>query len=152
MSKPALTEDIAFKALGEFFRDKPFVFFGSGMSCAIDSGFGMPALKDALLSGIPNASLSGQDLKEWTAVRNDIAGGMDLESAMDQVSTEPLLKRITSTSAQFIAEQDRKYAYQIAEGHVSWPAGALLQKLVDTLPPGDPVLHVLTPNYDLLFE
>lgn len=152
MSKPALTEDIAFKALGEFFRDKPFVFIGSGMSCAIDACFGMPALKDALLAGIPDSSLSGQDLVEWTAVRNDIANGIDLENAMNQVSTEPLLQRITSTSAQVMAEQDRKYAYRIAEGSVSWPAGDLLQKLVDTLPPGDPVLHVLTPNYDLLFE
>ena len=62
MSKPALIKAIAFKALGEFFRDKPFVFFGSGMSCAIDSGFGVHALKDALLAGIPDSSLSGQDL------------------------------------------------------------------------------------------
>jgi len=152
MSKPVLTEEIAFKALGEFFRDKPFVFFGTGMSCAIDSCFGMPALKDALLSEISDSSLSGQELEEWKAVRNDIANGMDLESAMDQVSTESLLHRITSTSAQFMVEQDRKYAHEIAEGRVSWPAGALLQKLVDTLPAGDPVLHVLTPNYDLLFE
>lgn len=152
MAKPVLTEVIAFKALGEFFRDKPFVFFGSGMSCAIDSCFGMPALKDALLAGIPDSSLSGQDLEEWKAVRGDIAGGMDLESAMNQVSTEALVKRITSTSAQFMVDADRKYAHEIAEGRVSWPAGALLQKLVDTLPTGDPVLHVLTPNYDLLFE
>jgi hypothetical protein len=35
MSKPTLTEEIAFKTLGEFFRDKPLVFFGTGVSCAI---------------------------------------------------------------------------------------------------------------------
>lgn len=152
MSNPALTEAVAIKSLGEFFRDKPFVFFGSGMSCAVDNSFGMSALKDALLAGIPDSCLSVQDLEEWKAVQSDLADGKDLESAMNQVSTESLVKKITSTSAQFMVELDRKYAHQMAAGSVSWPAGALLKKLVDALPAGDPVLHVLTPNYDLLFE
>ena len=45
---PSLTEEIAVTAIREFFGDKPFVFFGTGMSCALDSRFGMPSLKDEL--------------------------------------------------------------------------------------------------------
>ena len=35
---------------------------------------------------------------------------------------------------------------------MQWPATAIFRRLVDTLPEGDPILHVLTPNYDTLFE
>ena len=45
-----LTEDIAGEALRNFFREKPFLFFGTGLSCALDARFGMLALKDALVS------------------------------------------------------------------------------------------------------
>ena len=50
MSASILTEDIAVEALRNFFREKPFLFFGTGMSCAIDTRFGMGALKDALIA------------------------------------------------------------------------------------------------------
>ena len=41
---PLLTEEIAINAIRDFFRGKPFVIFGTGMSCALDVRFGMPAL------------------------------------------------------------------------------------------------------------
>jgi hypothetical protein len=152
MPAAPLTEEIAFKALGDFFRDKPFVFFGTGMSCAVDSCFGMPALKEALFAGIKDADLPADEQAQWTSVKNAFDKGADLETALNEVTSASLLARITSTSADFIVASDKKYAHLIAEGKASWPAGALLKQLVDRLPNGDPVLHVLTPNYDLLFE
>ena len=45
---PSLTEDIAIEAIPDFLTDKPFVVFGTGMSCALDPRFGMPALEQEL--------------------------------------------------------------------------------------------------------
>ena len=53
MDKPILTKDIAYKALQDFFDDKPFVLFATGTSCAVDQGFGMGALEADLKEKIP---------------------------------------------------------------------------------------------------
>ena len=40
------------KAFRAFFKTTPHVILGTGTSCAVDAGFGMAALKDALFSKI----------------------------------------------------------------------------------------------------
>ncbi len=50
------------------------------------------------------------------------------------------------------ADLDKEFAFRIASGTSQWPAVRMLKKLVETLPEGDRILHVLTPNYDMLFE
>ena len=53
---------MAINSIRDFFRDKPFVFFGTGMSCALDARFGMPALKDELSQRItPDAQAPEQE-------------------------------------------------------------------------------------------
>ena len=152
MTRDPLTEDIAINALRSFFREKPFVFFGTGMSCALDNRFGMASLKDVLVAQIKTRSLTGTQSKEWIGVETALNNGRDLESALNAVSNQNLLKMITEITGEFVASIDRKYACRIATGDTEWPANRLLKKLVDTLPEGDRVLHALTPNYDMLFE
>jgi hypothetical protein len=152
MPVPVLTEDIAIQALRNFFRAKPFLFFGTGMSCALDSRFGMPALKDALVSGIENRALIGPQKTEWDAVASALRHGTDLENALNSVGDPDLLKVVTEVTGSFVASIDQEFAYRIAQGSAEWPATKLLKKLVDTLPEGDRILHVLTPNYDMLCE
>ena len=122
------------------------------MSCALDVRFGMPALKDHLLSYVvPESGESEQD-RQWTAVTEDLKRGDDLENALDNVADSALLQKITATTGRFISSLDREFAMKIASREVAWPATAFFGRLVDALPEGDPVLHVLTPNYDTLFE
>jgi len=147
-----LTEDEAIKSLRSFFREKPFLVFGTGMSCGLDWRFGMAALKEELVSKMQKCPLTPSQTAEWKAVTEALVGGSDLETALNAVSDEGLLRVITKTTGGFISEVDRQYAYEIAEGRAEWPATGLLKKLVTTLPAGDPVLHALTPNYDMLFE
>lgn len=147
-----LTEDKAIDALRNFFREKPFLFFGTGMSCALDNKFGMPALKDALVAGIQSRTLTDAQTAEWNAVVTAFANGSDLENALDSVNDENLLKILTGITGAYLAELDKTHAYRIANRESIWPATGILKKLVETLPEGDCILHALTPNYDMLFE
>ncbi|RJO61006.1 hypothetical protein C4544_03970 [candidate division WS5 bacterium] len=147
-----LTEEKAIEAIQNFFREKPFLFFGTGMSCAIDASFGMDALKDALSDEMKHQTLRGQQSAEWDSVASSLNKGVDLENALNAVNDPGLLKLLTDITGNFIANIDRKFSYQIAKGSIEWPAIRLLKKIVDTLPEGDRILHVLTPNYDMLCE
>jgi len=152
MAASILTEDIAFEALRNFFREKPFLFFGTGMSCALDTRFGMLALKDALLSELQHHKLTDVQGTEWHVAASALKDGSDLESALNVVNDQGLLKIVTGITGSFVAETDREFAFRIAQGSAEWPATRLLKRLVDTLPEGDRILHALTPNYDMLFE
>lgn len=148
---PFLTEEIAINALRSFFRDKPFVVFGTGMSCALDSQFGMPALENELArSVVPDSKASEQ--RQWRKVLESLDKGNDLETALDDVTDSSLLKKITHATGGFVSAIDRTYALKIANGEATWPALGCFRRLFDTLPEGDRILHVLTPNYDTLFE
>jgi len=149
---PSLTEEIATKALHNFFREKPFVFFGTGMSCALDPRFGMPALKDELIKNVAPDPKSLEQGRQWQQVVESLQNGSDLESALDNINDSALLQEITHVTGRFVSSIDREFALRIANGDVTWPATAFFKRLVDTLPEGDRILHVLTPNYDTLFE
>ncbi len=152
MPQGALTEDIAIEAIRAFFREKPFLFFGTGMSCALDTRFGMPALKTALLDGMGDQILEAAQQTQWDTVRDALDNGADLESSLDAVTDQTLLQTITRLTGAFVASVDRAAALQIAQGGSTWPATPLIKRLVDTLPEGDRILHALTPNYDMLLE
>ncbi len=147
-----LTEDLVVEALRNFFREKPFLFFGTGMSCALDSRFGMCALKDALVDGIEKRKLINSQKTEWEDVVSALNSGTDLESALNSVNDTDLLNALTKIAGSFVSSIDQEFSYLIAQGSVEWPAIRLLKKLVDTLPEGDRILHALTPNYDMLCE
>ena len=149
---PPLTEEIAIIAIRDFFRDKPFVFFGTGMSCALDSQFGMPALKDELFKNLAPDSEMPEHVLQWKKVIESLENDNDLETALDDVTDSLLLKKITCVTSRFVSSIDREYALRIAKDEMTWPATGFFRRLVDKLPEGDPILHVLTPNYDTLFE
>ena len=152
MPKPELTEDIVKKTLRYFFREIPFIFLGTGMSCALDKNFGMPALKDELIAKMKNSKMSAIQQTEWRKVDEVLSKGIDLENALDLVTNQGLLEIIIKYTAKFIARNDKKYALEITNGKCEWPAIGTLKRIYDALPENLPILHVLTPNYDLLFE
>ena len=122
------------------------------MSSALDARFGMSALKEELAERVaPDCELHEQG-SQWTNVLDSLDDGKDLETALDDVTNKSLLEKITNATGRFISSIDREHALRIANGDAAWPASRFIKRLVDTLPEGDPILHVLTPNYDTLFE
>lgn len=147
-----LVKNIAYQAITEFFKDKPFVLFGTGTSCALDLNFGMPALERHLRAEL-TCDMTDVQAQQWQQVVFALdASTHDFESAMDFIKDEALTKRIVELTASFVANYDNTYAHLIMSGLCDWPAGLLLKKLVDALPQSDKQLHIATPNYDLLAE
>ena len=147
-----LSEEIAVAAIRDFFADKPFVFFGTGMSCALDTRFGMPSLKDELPVTVAPDSQDPEQVRQWNAVMEALQSDDDLETALNDVTDSTLIQKIVSATGRIISHLDREYALKISNSEVEWPATSFFKRLVDTLPESDRVLHVLTPNYDTLFE
>jgi hypothetical protein len=140
------------KGIQDFFCDIPLVIVGSGMSCALDPRFGMPKLERVLTKEIIPDPQEPKQVQQWAAVCELLNNGTGLEAALDSVTDNTLLHKVTCATGLFIASIDREWALQIADGAAIWPATSLFKLLVDTLPESDPVLHVLTPNYDTLIE
>lgn len=148
-----LTKEIAFKELHDFFQEKPFVLFGTGMSCAVDNVFGMNSLMKYLLKEVPTKNkLKKAQKNDWDALKEALNNGIDFENAMNNVTNKELISVIVEHSGKFITEQDYIYSLKILTGDINWPATGLFKKLVDGLSGTDRELHVATPNYDMLAE
>lgn len=87
--------------LQNFFLDTPFVLFGTGTSCALDTRFGMGALQQYLENEF--STLSGVMLEEWQAVLDKLNNGIDFENSMNEVNSTELINRIVENTANFVA-------------------------------------------------
>ncbi len=147
-----LTKEIAYKALQDFFTNKPFVLFGTGPSIAVDKRFGMPHLKDILCEKIPKEHLNDNQKTEWNKVTEFLKKDNNLEAAMNEVKDEDLIQQVVKVTYELLGKLNQDYYWKILSGQISWPVLPLFKCLVDGLPETDRVLHVGTTNYDLLAE
>ncbi len=152
MHKPQLTKEIAYKALQNFFDNKPFVLFATGVSCAVDLDYGMAALEQYLKEEIPKSVLTKRQEEEWMGVLDTLAKKTDFEAAMNSIQDESLKEKVIEYTAALLAAIDQRHLVGILNGTEYWPAIGLLKRLVDGLPESDRTLHVATPNYDMLAE
>ncbi|MGR3319333.1 MAG: SIR2 family protein [Candidatus Anammoxibacter sp.] len=147
-----LTKETAYKEFQKCFQDKPFVLFGSGMSCAVDDRFGMTSLKEHLLDKLSKEKLNPTWQTEWDSVIKSLNSGVDFETSMNSVKDDDLINKIVIITGDFVFSLDYEYSQEILNGNKNWPASSLFKKLVDKLPGTDRELHVATPNYDMLAE
>lgn len=139
------------KAIQEFqgiLKKHPVLVVGTGASCALDPRFGMFALAKELHRTVQ----PGSDAEQWKRVLASLDGGKGLEDALDAVTVTGLKERIVTATGAFVASVDRDWIWRVSTGEVSGPLHGMLRKLVDGLPPTNPVQHVVTPNYDMLIE
>ena len=124
------------------------LFFGTGTSCELDKRFGMEALKEHL----------GQELAaepEWARVDAGLKAGKSLEQALDGTGaglSQATKARFRKVTGNFIAGIDRLSRDPLLMDQTSWVGTRLLKALVGRLPPRNPRLSVITPNYDMLIE
>ena len=139
------------RAIQEFqgvLKKHPVLVVGTGASCALDPSFGMRELAKELRRTVR----PGSDADQWTQVLASLDSGKGLEDALDAVTETGLKERIVTATGAFVASVDRDWAWRVAAGKETAPLHELLRKLVDGLPPTNPVQHVVTPNYDMLIE
>ena len=147
-----LTKEIAYKEFQKYFQGKPFVLFGSGMSCAVDNKFGMASLEECLLDKLAKGKLNSVQQTEWNSVIKSLNSGIDFESAMNSVNDKDLIAKIVTITGDFVSKLEFKYSQEILNGNKNWPVSTLFKQIVDCLPGTDRELHVATPNYDMLAE
>ncbi|HMN17541.1 MAG TPA: SIR2 family protein [Ignavibacteriaceae bacterium] len=150
-----MTKEIAIKAISEFFTSNPnpLVIFGTGISCSLDNKFGMGELKKELEAKIPAKILGKKEQEnEWNKVLGALKKGKDLESSLDFVLDEELIRTIIGITGNLISNLDKQYMIEILNGTAVWPASDFIKKLVNGLPESDPTLSLITPNYDMLAE
>lgn len=140
-------KDQAVQAIQKMFDSLPLTIFGTGLSCAIDTCFGMGALQDHLLKEIPR-QLVASEMDEWQIVTNNLKT-MDLENSLNSVTKDSLLEKIIGVTGQFVSSNDEKYMMKLLHGTSKWPAEELFRIMVTRY---KKPLHVATTNYDLLAE
>ncbi|GGA77215.1 hypothetical protein GCM10011369_18840 [Neiella marina] len=150
--KQAITKEIAYKALQEFFSDTPFVMFATGTSCAVDLDFGMPALEKHLSNVIPTRHLDAKQTAEWNTVLSLLADSYDFEFAMNSITDSTLLNHVVNETAAFVTSVQNSKLDKILSDPDKWTANEIISRLIRKLPQNNPVLHMATPNYDLLAE
>ena len=146
-----LTKKTAYEALRKFFEDKPFAIFGTGTSCAVHPDYGMFALSRHLSEKIPQQEMTTEQKMQWGSVMSALDEGKDLESAMDVIKDESLIRWIVNCTADMVISLDREHCRKIMLSQTVWPALPLFKCLMKLLI-NDRILHVATPNYDLLAE
>ena len=122
------------------------LFFGTGTSIAVDCRLGMPALTEHLTAQMP-------DNADWHRVKIALDDGASLEQAL----TGPGLNGTTKASIQritgdHVASIDAELRCDMLLGKKCWPGERLVKALVQRLPPRNPRLSIVTPNYDMLIE
>jgi hypothetical protein len=120
---------------------------------ALDPQFGMDALSEELHSKVPGRITKDSTAKkQWEKVDEKLQNKVNLEDALNEVNNRFLKDTVIQITGDFMAGLDHKYKLKILNGEVDIPIEYFLQKLFNGLPEYDPVLDIITPNYDLLLE
>lgn len=124
----------------------PVIVLGSGASAAYGYA-GMSELARHLLETIDPAP---EDEAKWKAFASEIAGGTDLESALQKVMISgPLELDIIRKTRELILRQDAEVFHRMVKNEIVLPLGTLLQHLRRT---ANQKIRVVTTNYDRLAE
>lgn len=143
-----MTIDMAFKNIQRIVADGPVILAGTGAS--IPHGIpGMPHLATYLQQELHSKYVSDAS---WVVISSRLDNGVDLESALTQVSPEPseaLIQDITAITWRFITEYDLKCFYDLLSPGNIIPLSRLFQTLTQSSKRN---INIITTNYDRLIE
>ncbi|MCT4588871.1 MAG: SIR2 family protein [Carboxylicivirga sp.] len=148
----ALSLDHVYEEIQGRLSRKTVLIAGTGTSMALDVAFGMWALEKHLKAAMPDLLNSDDEKAQWQGVLSRLQNNEDFESSLSEVQSEFLLENIIKETANHVIQVSCKHYNAIQSGKIDWPLQPLLEKLRQALPPTNPVLDIITPNYDLLIE
>ncbi|MFJ9501893.1 SIR2 family protein [Brevibacillus centrosporus] len=139
--------------LQSFIRKKPLIIVGTGLSLAMGLP-GMGELLQHLKIRIPlHCKKNPQLHSEWeSCVR--LIDEFGFEDGLNKITIcDSLLEHIIDETASLVQLRDIEAYKRIPKMQVSdYPFAKLLKHLIDSLPPENKILNVITPNYDHLVE
>jgi SIR2-like domain len=129
-----------------FFTDGLVTVVGLGHSAAHGLPT-MPDLADHLRAEMPSR-LGGEQVVEWKAVEDALAGGEHLEPALDAIAHDsPVVATIVAVAAECIAAAEAVAIERISLDPAAYPLARLLAKVGFS-----GKARVITTNYDRLIE
>lgn len=127
----------------------PVIILGSGASAAHGVP-GMGALAAHLIAAVPPVAWTPEESEEWSRFLAQLAGGADLESALQAVRpTERQTQFIATATRSFLLPADLLALESVLADRRALPLSRLYKHLFDSTHNN---IHVVTPNYDRLAE
>lgn len=143
--------DEIYHEIQERLRRQLVLIVGTGSSVSVDFAFGMSALETYLKTAIP-LEIKGdlQAEKEWDLVLNCLKDKTDFENSLNVVKSKFLLEKIIKETGKHVAKINYKNIPRISLGEI--PIIQLFDKLKNLLSYTNPIIDIITPNYDLILE
>ncbi|MDE1711997.1 SIR2 family protein (plasmid) [Chromobacterium amazonense] len=137
------------KQAQDYYGKAPVIILGSGASAAHGMS-GMGALAKHLVAHTDVSDLSAPELKVWENFCKVLSNGVDLESALHQVSaSEELTSRIVKTTWMLINAEDIEIFQKSLQGNATFPLSLLLEHMFRS---SLKMINIVTTNYDRLAE
>lgn len=146
-----MTLDEIYQEIQDRFRKQLVLVVGTGSSISVDYEFGMNALETHLRLIIPTI-INGnkQAEKEWSSVLQNLDLKIDFENSLNVVRSKLLLNNIIRETGKHVAKVNYKNIKKISTGEI--PIIELFNRIKNLLSYTNPIIDIITPNYDLILE
>lgn len=143
--------DEIYQEIQERLRKQLALIIGTGSSISVDFAFGIGALESHLKSVIP-LTVKGdkQAESEWELVLDNLKKRIDFENSLNVVKSDLLLENIIVETGRHVAKVNFNNISNISVGNI--PIIALFERLKNALSYSNPIIDIITPNYDLIIE
>lgn len=143
--------DNIYLEIQERLRKQLVLVIGTGSSISVDFAFGMGALEAHLKSIIPPTIKGDKQAEwEWKLVLENLNKKIDFENSLNVVRSNFLLERIIIETGKHVSRVNYRNISKISIGEI--PITALFERLKNALSYTNPIIDIITPNYDLIIE
>lgn len=143
--------DEIYQEIQDRLRRQLVLIIGTGSSISVDFDFGMSALESYLKLAIPLVIKGDEQAeKEWELVLDCLKDKIDFENSLNVVKSESLLDKIIKETGKHVANINYKNISKISLGDI--PIIQLFERLKNLLSYSNPIIDIITPNYDLIIE
>ncbi|MCY1278733.1 SIR2-like domain protein [compost metagenome] len=137
------------KQAQDYYGKAPVIILGSGASAAHGMS-GMGALAKHLIAHTDVSGLSAPELEVWEKFCQVLSDGVDLESALHQVTaSEELTSRIVKATWTLINSEDIEVFQKSLQDNAMFPLRRLLEHMFRS---SLKMINIVTTNYDRLAE
>ncbi len=137
------------KQAQDYYGKATVIILGSGASAAHGMS-GMGALAKHLVAHTDVSGLSAPELEAWKKFCQVLSDGVDLESALHQVTpSEELTSRIVKATWMLINSEDIGIFQKCLQNNTMFPLGRLLEHMFRS---SLKTINMVTTNYDRLVE
>ena len=146
-----MTLDEIYQEIQDRFRKQLVLIVGTGSSISVDFDFGMTALESHLKTVIPIQIRGNKQAEnEWKLVLENLDKKIDFENSLNVVKSEFLLEKVINETGKHVAKVNYKNINKISNGEI--PIIELFKRIKNLLSYTNPIIDIITPDYDLVLE